>query len=120
MKYGASQVALVLKNPPANGEDMRHKFDPWVRRIPWRRKWKPTPVVLPGESHGQRSLAGYRTQGYKRVGHNLVTKQQNTVHLKLKQHCKATTLRIKKICGSSSERGLYIWRSAQGKHQGSL
>ena len=33
-------------------------FDPWVRKIPWRRKWQPTPVFLPGESHGQRSLAG--------------------------------------------------------------
>ena len=31
---------------------------PWVRKIPWRRKWLPTPVILPGESHGQRSLAG--------------------------------------------------------------
>ena len=41
----------------------RHKncgFDPWVGKIPQRRKWKPTPVFLPGESHGQRRLAGYR------------------------------------------------------------
>jgi len=37
----------------------RLKFDPWVRKIPWRRKWQPTPVFLPGKSHGQRSLAGY-------------------------------------------------------------
>jgi len=34
-------------------------FDPWVRKIPCRRKWQPTPVLLPGKSHGQRSLAGY-------------------------------------------------------------
>ena len=34
-------------------------FDPWVRKIPWRRKWQPTPVFLPGKSHGQRSLVGY-------------------------------------------------------------
>ena len=33
-------------------------FDPWVGKIPWRRKWQPTPVFLPGKSHGQRSLAG--------------------------------------------------------------
>ena len=33
-------------------------FDPWVRKIPWRRAWQPSPVFLPGESHGQRSLAG--------------------------------------------------------------
>ena len=36
-----------------------YRFSPWVRKIPWRRAWQPTPVFLPGESHGQRSLAGY-------------------------------------------------------------
>ena len=38
----------------------RHGFNPWIRKIPWRRKWQPTPVFLPGESHRQRSLAGYK------------------------------------------------------------
>ena len=37
--------------------------DLWVGKIPWRRKWQPTPVFLPGESHGQRSLAGYSLGG---------------------------------------------------------
>ena len=37
----------------------RHRFDPWVGKIPWRRKWQPTPVFLPGEFQGQRSLACY-------------------------------------------------------------
>jgi len=38
----------------------RRWFDPWVAgKIPWWRKWKPTPIFLPGESHGQRSMAGY-------------------------------------------------------------
>ena len=37
-------------------------FDPWVRKIPCRKKWQPTPVFLPGESHGQRSLVGYKSQ----------------------------------------------------------
>ena len=41
---------------------MRHEFDPWVGKIPWRRAWKPTLVLLPGESHGQRSLVGYSPQ----------------------------------------------------------
>ena len=54
----------------------RHRFHFWVGKIPWRRKWQPTPVFLPGESHGQRSLAGYSPWGRKRVRHNLVTKQQ--------------------------------------------
>ena len=42
----------------------RHKrrgFNPWVGKIPWRREWQPTPVFLSEESHGQRSLAGYRS-----------------------------------------------------------
>ena len=43
----------------------RHRFDPWVGKIPWRRKWQPTPVFLPGKSHGQRSLVGYSPQGHK-------------------------------------------------------
>ena len=37
----------------------RCEFNPWVGKIPWRKKWQPTPVFLPGKSHGQRSLAGY-------------------------------------------------------------
>ena len=41
----------------------RCRFDPWVGKIPWRRKWQPTPVFLPGKSHRQRSLAGYSPRG---------------------------------------------------------
>ena len=37
----------------------RHRFDPWVGKIPWRRKWQPIPVFLLGESHGQRRLVGF-------------------------------------------------------------
>ena len=55
----ASQVALVVKYPLASVEDKRCGFDPWVKKIPWRRALKPTPVLLLGESHGQRSLVGY-------------------------------------------------------------
>ena len=43
----------------------RHWFDPWVRKIPWRRKLQPTPVFFPGQSHGQRSLVGYSPWGCK-------------------------------------------------------
>ena len=43
----------------------RQRFSPWVGKIPWRRAWQPTPVFLPGESHGQRSLAGHRLWGRK-------------------------------------------------------
>ena len=37
----------------------RPRFDPWVEKISWRRKWQPIPVFLPGESYRQRSLVGY-------------------------------------------------------------
>ena len=43
----------------------RPRFDRWVGKILWRRKWQPTPVLLPGESHGRRSLVGYSPWGLK-------------------------------------------------------
>ena len=46
----------------------RHESNPWIRKIPWRRAWQPTPVFLPGESYGQRSLPGYSI-GSQRVEH---------------------------------------------------
>ena len=49
-----SQVELVVKHPPAKADRcQRQGFNPSVRKIPWRRAWQPTPVFLPGESHGQ-------------------------------------------------------------------
>ena len=55
----ASQVAQWEKNLPA----MQETHEMWVQlldtKIPWRRAWQPTPIFLPGESHGQRSLVGY-------------------------------------------------------------
>ena len=45
-------------------------FEPLFGKVPWRREWHPTPVFLPGESHGQRSLGGYSSWGLKRVGHD--------------------------------------------------
>ena len=50
----------VVKNPPVNAGDKRGRFSPWVGKIPGRRAWQPTPVFLPGEALGRRSLAGYR------------------------------------------------------------
>ena len=52
----------MVKNPP---QCRRPRFNPWVGAIPWRRPWQPTLVFLPGKSHGQRRLAGYRTWGCK-------------------------------------------------------
>ena len=47
----------------------RRGFNPWVRKIPWWRRWQPTPSFLPGKSQGQRSLVGYSPRGH-RVGHD--------------------------------------------------
>ena len=56
----------MVKNPPANtGAKGRHRFDPWVGKIPWRGKWQPSLEFLPGEVHGQRSLVGYSPRGRK-------------------------------------------------------
>ena len=52
----ASLIAQMVKNLPEMKETR-------VRKIPWRRKWQPTPVFLPGKSHGQRSLVGYSPWG---------------------------------------------------------
>ena len=70
-KLRASQVVLMVKNPPANAGDMRLGIDLWVREITWRRAGQPPPIFLPGESHGQRSLVGYSPLGQtwlKRLG----------------------------------------------------
>ena len=62
----ASQVALVVKNLPANAGDIRDVGSvPGFRKIPWRRAWQPTPLFLPGESHGQRSLVVCSAWGRK-------------------------------------------------------
>ena len=55
-KHRTHSVCLQCRRPG---------FDPWVGKIPWRRKWQPTPVFLPGESHGQRSLVVYSPRGSK-------------------------------------------------------
>ena len=64
-------------------QEMHVRFLGW--EDPWRRKWQPTPVFLPGKSHGQRSLVGYSPRGHKRVRHELVTKQQQHTYVQEKQ-----------------------------------
>ena len=61
LSFGAFPGGASGKEPAC--QCRRHKrcgFNPWVGKIHWRRKWQPTPAFLPGESHGQRSLTGYR------------------------------------------------------------
>ena len=64
----ASQVALVVKNRPANtGPAKTCEFDLWIRKIPWRREWHSTTGLLPRKSHGQRSLAGCSPWGHQEL-----------------------------------------------------
>ena len=75
-----------LKRPP---ECQRPGFDPWVGKIPWRRKWQPTPVFLPGESHGWRSLVDYSPWGHKESDmtkrlHNFTNGQRENTHTLLR------------------------------------
>ena len=74
-------------------------FDPWVRQIPWRRKWQVTPVFLPGESHGQRSLAGYSPWGRKESD---TTWQLNNNHSSFAAQTLSTLLRVRAGIGSPS------------------
>ena len=85
----------------------RHGFDPWVGKIPWRRTWQPTPIFLPREFHGQRSLAGYCPQGCKMSDmakanwhstHTYICILNHlAVHLGLAQNYKPTVLQLKMI-----------------------
>ena len=70
----------MVKNQPANAGDIKDSGLMWVRKIPWRRTWEPTPVFLLGKSHVQRSLRGYSPWGCKRVGHDLTTEHTRTLY----------------------------------------
>ena len=59
------RVLVWLRRQSACLQCRRPGFNPWVGKIPWRRKWQSTPVPLPGKSHGQRSLTGYSPWGRK-------------------------------------------------------
>ena len=65
---GLSHIALLVKSLPVNVGNIRGvDLIPWVGKIPWMRTWQPTPVFLPGESHGQRSLAGCSPWGCREM-----------------------------------------------------
>ena len=72
----ASQVVQRWRTCWTTEETQETRFDPWAGKLPWRRAWRPTPVLLPGESHGQRSLAGYSPGGHKEA--DMSERLQNT------------------------------------------
>ena len=71
----------------------RRRFDPWIRKVPWSRKWQPAPIYLPGKFHGQRSLAGYSPQARRELD---ITERlsSNKIYESL-NHCRqSTTVRL--------------------------
>ena len=78
--YTSIRLPWWLSGKKSACQCRRLGFNPWVRKVSWRRKWQPTTVFLPGRSHGQRGLGAYSPWGHKRVWHHLATKwqQKNT------------------------------------------
>ena len=90
----------------------RQGFDPWSRKIPWKRKWQPTPVFLPGKSHGQRSL-GLQSMGSQRIRYELATEQQHCETL-AKQNEGDCCYTVAKLCPTLCDPMDYV------AHQGPL
>ena len=82
-------------------------MDAWVGKIPWRRTWQPTPVFLPGESYGQRSLAGYSPWGGKESDTTEATEHAHTEKERLRKQSRRLSLRKKE----------YIVRKDGQQHQ---
>ena len=82
----------------------RHRFHPWIGRIPWRRKWQPTPVFLLGKSHRQRSLAGNSPWGHKELRKTEQLSTQTSLERSLKTVSGSTILwaRRRSCLGSRS------------------
>ena len=96
-----SLVVQMVENPPTM---RRPGFDPWVGKIPWRRAWQPTPVFLPGESHGPRSLAGYSPWGHKESDMT----ERLSLHLPCSRSGHSDSLRW---CLGECSQCLFLWLS---------
>ena len=84
MSKAYRRVSLVAQMTKNELQCRRPGFDPWARKIPWRKEWLLTPVFLFGEFHGQRSLAGYRPWGHKEsdITEQLIHTVPNCVQVK--------------------------------------
>ena len=96
----------MVNKAPARQETQRCGFNPWVKRVPWRRKSQPTPVFLPRKSHGQRACPW----GCKRVGHKWVTKQYSNQRDFVKAHGRE--------CHYSANKPTMLPHFSQGKTPG--
>ena len=90
------QGGAVIKDPPDNAGDPG-SIDRWVGKIPWRRKWQPTPVFLPGESHGQRSLVGYSPWGGKELDMTEQLTHHTDTHTQTHRHTDTHTFELRII-----------------------
>ena len=84
----------------------KHRFNPWVRKVPCRWKWQPTPLFLPVKTHGQRSLWSYNPWDHKRIGHNLLTEQQQP-----KKNISCDTVDDRQISINNGQIKCGIWTS---------
>ena len=100
----------------------RHGLDPWMWKIPWRRAWQPTPVFLPGESHGHRGLVGYSLENCKESDTTDVTQHTYTSLYKDKWFFWKVFLCFKQWCmnGQSDRRTHWCrkWKMFQIAYQG--
>ena len=86
-------------------------FNPLVGKILWERKWQPTPVFLPGKSHGQRSLEGCSPWNHRRVKYDLVTEPQQRIRNTNKMRPTGCLEIHAKKCYRRTKGGLWIWFS---------
>ena len=91
----AAWVVMALPGRASGKESAYHyrrrkrcRFDPWVGKIPWRRKWQPTPVFLPGELHGQKSQGGCSPCGHRESDMTEHTHTHTHTHMKIRQKIK--------------------------------
>ena len=102
---GGSNLPLMGKRPG---------FDPWVGKIPWSRAWQSTPVFLPGESHGRRSLVGYSPWGHKELDmtERLSTAQPSTALTPHTDHPTVSTTQ-KNFSREDLHKPMNTWKCAQ-------
>ena len=101
LNWGSQGLPCWLRRYRICLQCRRPGFDPWIGKIPCRRAWQPTPVLLPGESHGQRSLAGYSPWGHKEWDTERLThragkadgRRRDHVHVRLKAALQAAALK---------------------------
>ena len=102
---------LSGKESACKAEDAANSgFDPWVRKIPWGRKWQPAPGFMPGESHGRRSLAGYSPRGAE----SDTTETTEHTHASLISHLSSQQPRLRLEPSSATGHCATRWRGRGG------